>query len=436
MKKTVMRAVTFVFAVASVNALAVDAITVSNVRMTQDVATRTVTVTYDLANKNDEAAYVKLDILTNGVSIGMDKIKTVSGDITFVSNTVSVGTGKTIIWHPKTDWYGNVSTQAEACVRAYYKENMNCLPGIYMKIDISGGTAAQSFPVTYTFDAPSVSGYYAGAKRSQIWLKRIESCPGGFTANGPRLEGKIEGTDQYLYTNTTYNVAITRPYFIGVTPISREQFYLVTGKGASGAQSEALLANGWTDEQYNYVSYDKLRGTTNAAGVACRWPENELVDEQSFFGILRAKTGLMFDLPTKYQWEYACRAGTETSWYNGHDITNKTSDANLISIAYACGSRYGTGFDLGQTSGQHAPNAWGLYDMFGNVCELALDGPGLASGRDIDIRGSYSTTHPIMGGWWKSPASDCRITHRVSVSSSFTGNNEDKAIGFRICCPY
>ena len=91
-------------------------IAVSNVSMRQDRATQKVHVTYDLANEGDAPAYVILDIQTNGVSIGRDNLKSLSGDFSDndFSATVSVGTGKEIVWDARKDWKGNLSTVAAA----------------------------------------------------------------------------------------------------------------------------------------------------------------------------------------------------------------------------------------------------------------------------------------------------------------------------------
>lgn len=86
-----------------------------------------------------------------------------------------------------------------------------------------------------------------------------------------------------------------------------------------------------------------------AALMYCRW--------------LYQKTGAFYRLPTEAEWEYACRAGTDTRYYFGNDA------GQLDKYAWYKNNSA----DKFQRVGQKQPNAWGLYDMLGNVCEWTLD---------------------------------------------------------------
>lgn len=96
--------------------------------------------------------------------------------------------------------------------------------------------------------------------------------------------------------------------------------------------------------------YPAISMTQHAANKYCEW--------------LSAKTGQFYRLPTEAEWEYACRAGTTTTFYWGDDV-DQIED-------YAW---YGMNSDWKyQKVGKKKPNAWGLYDMHGNVAEWVLDG--------------------------------------------------------------
>jgi len=86
-----------------------------------------------------------------------------------------------------------------------------------------------------------------------------------------------------------------------------------------------------------------------AALMYCRW--------------LYSKTGIFYRLPSEAEWEYACRAGARTAYYFGDDSTQLSKYA-----WYAANSD-----NKFQKAGQKLPNAWGLYDMLGNVSEWTLD---------------------------------------------------------------
>jgi formylglycine-generating enzyme required for sulfatase activity len=86
-----------------------------------------------------------------------------------------------------------------------------------------------------------------------------------------------------------------------------------------------------------------------AALMYCRW--------------LYQKTGVFFRLPTEAEWEYACRAGSTTRFYFGDDEEQLNQ----------YGWYQNNSMDKFQKVGQKLPNAWGLYDMLGNVAEWALD---------------------------------------------------------------
>jgi formylglycine-generating enzyme required for sulfatase activity len=116
--------------------------------------------------------------------------------------------------------------------------------------------------------------------------------------------------------------------------------------------------------------------------------------------------GLVADLPTEEEWEYAGRAGTETPFNNGRMIANISRDPSLDPIANYNGTESGSPKPVGS----YQPNAWGLYDMHGNVMEWCKD--------------KYQ-----RGGHWASRAADCRIAARTQSSADAGRSNR---VGFRL----
>jgi formylglycine-generating enzyme required for sulfatase activity len=134
-----------------------------------------------------------------------------------------------------------------------------------------------------------------------------------------------------------------------------------------------------------------------AALMYCRW--------------LYQKTGIFYRLPTEAEWEYACRAGSTTTFPFGNDATQLSKYA-----WYKANSH-----NAYQKVGQLQPNAWGLYDMLGNVAEWTLDQydenfyASLTEGQTDPIRKPESR-HPrtVRGGSYVDEPTELRAANRVS----------------------
>jgi len=134
-----------------------------------------------------------------------------------------------------------------------------------------------------------------------------------------------------------------------------------------------------------------------------------------------------YRLPTEAEWEYACRAGTTTDYYNGDETGSGCNpDPNLDLIGWYCGNDNGWTEDVGQK----LQNSWGLYDMSGNVYEWCWDGYGAyLPGAQTDPTGPADpgTNRMKRGGNFYEWAEFCRSAYRGYSSPSFSNYN----IGFR-----
>ncbi|MFH1741706.1 MAG: formylglycine-generating enzyme family protein, partial [bacterium] len=117
-----------------------------------------------------------------------------------------------------------------------------------------------------------------------------------------------------------------------------------------------------------------------------------------------------FRLPTEAEWEYACRAGTETNFYTGNSITNDGYSSTDLERA----GWYGYGVVQANVVGAKEPNAFGLYDMHGNVWEWCNDWyRNYSSGSVTDPTGFQTGSYRVIrGGSWSSYASLCRSAKR------------------------
>jgi formylglycine-generating enzyme required for sulfatase activity len=159
-------------------------------------------------------------------------------------------------------------------------------------------------------------------------------------------------------------------------------------------------------------------------------------------GRLRSKVNMLFDLPTEAQWEYACRAGTGTALNNGKNITVTGSNLcpNLDEVAWYY-PRSGSSMT---TVGRFLPNAFGVYDMHGNVTEWCLDGykDNLGTANVVDPCGIASGTRVTRGGsflrYWSTSKSGTPEYNR-SASRFSCGQTSDHSeaynwVGFRVVC--
>lgn len=228
----------------------------------------------------------------------------------------------------------------------------------YLVVDISGGTNAISYSFEYMKDIPKC-GWTEEYKTAKLVLRKID--PGVFVMGSPK--GELGRYDFFGGEETQREVTLTKPFYIGIFEVTQKQYELISGGNPSKFKGDARPVDS--------VSYEMLRG--NDKGT--HWPQDNEVDAYSFFGILRAKTRLFFDLPTEAQWEYSCRAGSTTALNNGKNLTSVSCCTNLDEIARYKGTQHDGkgGYTEHTIVGSYLPNAWGLYDMHGNVWELCLD---------------------------------------------------------------
>jgi formylglycine-generating enzyme required for sulfatase activity len=133
---------------------------------------------------------------------------------------------------------------------------------------------------------------------------------------------------------------------------------------------------------------------------------------------------LVYRLPTEAEWEYACRAGTTTKWYCSD------SESHLKQVAWF-GEDY---YSRGRTHpvGEKAPNAWGLYDMHGNVYEWCSDWykeDYYKSSPVDDPQGPSKALYRVVrGGGWANDARFCRSANRYW----FEPDRQVNFLGFRV----
>ena len=201
--------------------------------------------------------------------------------------------------------------------------------------------------------------------------------PAGVFSMGSPAEEK----DRYDNEGPRHTVTIGQPFYLGVYPIIQPQW-------------QALM-------RHNPSAYTDERRPVETVN----WPEC-----QDFCRRLGERLGRRVRLPYEAEWEYACRAGTTSSFYTGEGI-------KAMKKAGWCSYRGQTG-SAGKTQrvGLHIPNAFGLYDMHGNVREWCQDGLRPYSRKpQVDPRGEETSGHRVVrGGSWYYSAEDSRSACRYS----------------------
>ena len=143
-----------------------------------------------------------------------------------------------------------------------------------------------------------------------------------------------------------------------------------------------------------------------------------------------------YRLPTEAEWEYACRAGTATPFNTGKNITTYQANYNG-NFPYKKNLPKGAKGKYKETTtqaGNYAPNAWGLYDMHGNVWEWCWDWYGdwyrdYSTAAETDPMGESSgCSRVIRGGGWRNSAGRLRSAYRYDANPSDRFNY----LGFRL----
>ena len=228
--------------------------------------------------------------------------------------------------------------------------------GMYLVVDLSGGPNAENYPIRYSDVPPDITD--DACRTTNLWLRLC--LPGTFMMGSPTDEQFRERRGASYGQETLHQVTLTKPFYVGVFEFTQRQYNLVVGSNPSTYKGDCRPVEN--------LNYDTLRGSV--AGSA--FPVHTQVDPNSFFGILRAKTGVLFDLPTEAQWEYACRAGTSS-------MLNCGTGKYDYNVEKACRCFWNLNDGIGGYNGAHTTvgsymaNAWGLYDMHGNVSEWCLD---------------------------------------------------------------
>jgi formylglycine-generating enzyme required for sulfatase activity len=238
---------------------------------------------------------------------------------------------------------------------------------------------------------------------NSIRMKLVLIPKGKFTMGSPA------GEEDRLGDEDEHEVEITRPFYLGKYEVTKGEFAeFVRDKGYKTEPEKDGSRFTWRNAQTDrhpvvYVSW-------NDAVAFCNW--------------LGEREGNRYRLPTEAEWEYSCRAGTKTRFHSGDD------EASLKKVA----NYFGNSGSAARPVGSLEPNAFGLYDMHGNVWEWCQDWYGkdyYKESRKEDPEGPDAGASRVMrGGSCCCEPRHCRAASRNCSAPS----RRYVDIGFRVVC--
>lgn len=243
----------------------------------------------------------------------------------------------------------------------------------------------------------SVSATAGSAFTNDLGMTFVYIAPGSFMMGSPASE-----PDRYE-DETQHRVTLSKGYYMQTTEVTQGQWASIMGTDVR--QQRDKVDRTWEmrgegdDYPMYYVSWDEA---------------------QEFVRKLNAREGTTkYRLPTEAEWEHACRAGSDTPYANGNSLDtmgwySENSGSQNHRVA------------------QKKANAWGLYDMHGNVWEWCSDWKGdYPSGSVTDPRGaSLGSNRVLRGGGWSDVARYCRSALRYGDSPG----SRYGYLGFRLVC--
>lgn len=200
-----------------------------------------------------------------------------------------------------------------------------------------------------------------------------------------------------------HRVTIAKPYYLGVTEVTMGQY--------RKWKSEHTVAG--AEAEFNKDDVPAAMVSWKDARAFCIWLSERPAEKEA---------GRVYALPTEAQWEWAARAGTTTTRYFG-DTDKGQTEYSWFNSTYTSNPKNEVKGRGRQPVAKLKPNAWGLYDMLGNVWEWCED-------RQSDEATGETREPSMRGGSWRSGAFHCTAVAHDPGREDMKADN----IGFRIVC--
>ena len=405
---------------------------VSDVSFAQDAETKMVTVTYRLTG---DPAVVTMALETNGAPVSGEATWSAFGD---VARRVEPGE-KTIRWQPAKDWPNRDVAAAGLTVKV--KAWAVDAPPDWMAVALD---AMLTNAVRWYETAEAVPGGVTNDlyKTRTLLMRKMPAAEVTWCMGRNATEGDF-GDASLADAEVGHLVTLSADYYIGVYEFTQRQWAILTG----GSWPSTFRGDA-------YPGYERYP----VSSIATWWNDSAdpVTPIQTQLAKLGARTGLSFDVPTEAQWEFACRAGDPAPIYG-----DRWTKAEADEVAWHGGSGYsaysGANSAVGGVVQPHVvglkkPNAFGLYDMLGNVWEMCRDywyrqysdGSPVrdpertaADERATEVGIGDVTLYPRVrrgGDYHSSWAQNCRATARFDTMNREGWWGTPAGVGFRPVC--
>ena len=288
---------------------------------------------------------------------------------------VQYGVGKTAVWDAAQDWDQNFTERGRIMVKATYGNQPTGFPGL----DGNGSGFGQENPAPIHIVS-------SADNLEMIWVE-----PGTF------MMGQVGVAEP------VHEVTLTEGFYLGKFEVTQDQYQMVMANNSDGLSATPSNFGGYPNYPVEQVSWNDVQvflsrlNNLESANIPAGWA---------------------YVLPTEAQWEYACRAGTNTDYSWGDDIN--ASQAN-----------YNNNNSRPLNVGQYAPNPWGFFDMHGNVWEWTADWyESYPTGNPVvDPTGPASGSNRVKrGGSWIHDGASLRSAAR----SGYHPGYRNGTVGFRV----
>ena len=246
----------------------------------------------------------------------------------------------------------------------------------------------------------------------------LVTCPSGnFMMGSPQKEIENQLIPHLGPDETPHRVIITQEFYIGKYTITQKQYEMIMGNNPSVRKmpNKPVEFVNWCQAKEFCHKLNQLTSNIRPSSYA-------------------------FELPTEAQWEYACRAGTQTAFNNNTDYASYQRCYNADEVSWNCYNAEthevdGEDLQFPSPVGLKKPNFWGIYDMHGNILELCDDYDDVTDKFpeiSIDPIGKgnrYLPYRVARGGYCRSSISYCRSAFRHKIDEEWSVRSD---LGFRL----